>query len=334
MEPLVSIVIPIYNGEKYIESCISSLLNQTHQNLEVILVDDGSQDQSVKVCQQYAQTDNRIKVFCQKNSGVSAARNVGIKHATGKYIMFFDVDDTVEPNVVEDNVKLAEENQADVVMFCFWYYIVDEKRLKENSMEQIFVGSAKEYFDKMLIPTIDNEVFNAPWNKLVRRQLLEDNNLGFDERYTIYEDTIFASELLNIAEKIVVNNKMYYKYFVRSSGNLLSSFCEKYYESVSQLHQNAMHYCSKYENNSKQMTRFHTFYTELVIMHLKQISCNAKLTKERKYQLIDRICNENEFIDALNNSKLGLKKKMMRFIINHKMTGVIYRIYTFRKHFE
>lgn len=333
MKPLVSIVIPIYNGEKYIDSCMEGLLNQTYSNLELIVVNDGSKDTSGELCDRYAQKDSRVKVHHQENKGLSAARNAGIQQATGKYVIFFDVDDTVENNIIEDNVVLAEQNQADVVMFCFWYYNVDKNSLKPNGMKRIFVGNAKEYFDKMLIPTMDNEVFNAPWNKLIRRQLLEEHKLRFDDRYPIYEDIIFASELFGVVNKIVINNQMYYRYFVRSSGSLITRFYERFYDSVAQFHQNAMKYCGKYENNARQITRLNTLYTKLVIMHMKQISCNEQLSKERKYQLLQRICNEDEFIEALANSKFGIKKKMMRFIINQKMYKMIYVIYKIRNAF-
>ncbi len=327
MKPVVSIVIPIYNGEKYIDSCMDSLLNQTYSELELIMVNDGSKDGSAAMCDAYAKKDSRVKVHHQENKGLSAARNAGIRQATGKYVIFFDVDDTVEKTVIEDNVTLAEQNGADVTMFCFWYYDVDTDRLKPNGMDEIFVGDAKEYFDKMLIPTMDNEVFNAPWNKMIRRSLLEENGLYFDERYPIYEDIIFASQLFDIAEKIVINNQMYYKYFVRSSGSLITRFYEKFYDSVSQFHQNAMRYCGKYENNSQQITRFNTLYTKLVITHMKQISCNEELSTERKYQLLERICGEKEFLEALDDSNLGTKKKFMRFIINKKKYKLICSIY-------
>ncbi len=320
MNPVVSIIIPVYNGEKYIDACMECALNQTYKNIEIIAVNDGSKDNSREILDSYAQKDERVKVIHQENKGLSGARNAGIHAASGKYVIFFDVDDTFELTVIEDNIKLAEENQADVVMFCFWYYEVDTKQLKPNAMERLFVGNAKEYFEEYLIPTMDTEVFNAPWNKMIRKELLDSNELYFDTRYPIYEDIIFASNLLNITNKIVVNNQMYYKYFVRSSGSLITRFYETFFNSVTQYYKNAMKYCANYENNEKQKARFAKLYATLTIMHLKQISCRKELSKERKLQLIKRICDDALFRDALRLVRFDVMKKniMKKMILTKK----------------
>ena len=119
----VSIIIPVYNGEKYIRPCISGLRKQTYRNIECILIDDGSTDESGKICDHCAEEDARVRVIHQVNRGVSAARNKGIEEAQGEYILFFDIDDQITESVVEDNLRMAQKNNADVVLFCFWYFI-------------------------------------------------------------------------------------------------------------------------------------------------------------------------------------------------------------------
>ena len=329
MEPLVSIVIPIYNGEKYIINCVNGLKAQTYSNLEIILIDDGSKDQSGAICDAYAKNDDKTVVYHQQNGGLSSARNLGIKNANGKYVIFFDVDDMVDKNIIKDNVELAEENDADLVMFCFWYYNVDKKRLKPNSMSHPFIGTGKQYFDEFLVPTIDHEVFNAPWNKMIRKSILEKYDLWFDTRYPIYEDIIFASNLMPRIDKIVINNQMYYTYFVRSSGSLITKFYETFFESVTQFYKNAMDYCSLYSDNSKQVKRFMTMYSVLVIMHLKQISCQKNLSKIRKYELIERICDDSLFHVALQGAELRFKKRVIRSLINNKKVRLICSLYQF-----
>lgn len=330
MNPEVSIIVPVYNGEKYIDACMECALKQTYENIEIIAVNDGSKDKSKEILDSYAAKDRRLKVIHQENKGLSGARNAGIHAASGKYVIFFDVDDTFEKTVIEDNLRLAEEHKADVVMFCFWYYDVDTEQLKPNAMERLFVGTAKEYFDEYLIPTMETEVFNAPWNKMIRKDLLDENQLYFDTRYPIYEDIIFASNLLNVAEKLVVNNQMYYKYFVRSSGSLITRFYETFFDCVTQYYKNAMRYCEKYENNTKQKVRFAKLYATLTIMHLKQISCRKELSKERKLQLIGRICNDSLFRGALSDVQFDvLKKRVMKKMIlkkNCRLICVCYQI--------
>lgn len=323
MEPKVSIVIPIYNGERYIDDCMECLKGQTYQEIEMILVDDGSTDRSGKMCDAYAKTDRRIKVLHQENGGLSAARNAGIQHATGKYIIFFDVDDEVEADVIRDSVELAEKNRADVVMFGFWYYDVDTKRLIPNQMESSFVGNAEEYFHSFLIPTIDHEVFNAPWNKLIRRSLLVDHQLDFDTGYPIYEDIIFAPKLFMAANQIVVTNRPYYKYFVRSSGSLITRFYDTCFESLTQFYDNAEAYCAQYEDHESQLRRFQLLYVTHVYTHLKQISCRKQLRQQQKLELIKKIVDNERLKGALGNIELKGRKRIIRFLIRNHMCRTI-----------
>ena len=174
----VSIIIPVYNGEKYIRPCISGLRKQTYRNIECILIDDGSTDESGKICDRCAEEDARVRVIHQVNRGVSAARNKGIEEAQGEYILFFDIDDQITESVVEDNLRMAQKNNADVVLFCFWYFIVDKDRKIPNGMQHPFIGDRESYFHEMLIQTIDNEIFNAPWNKMYKKDFLIKKSNG------------------------------------------------------------------------------------------------------------------------------------------------------------
>ena len=165
----VSIIVPIYNGMNYIDNCIANLKAQTYSNLEFVLVDDGSDDGSSDRCDELTRADERFKVIHKENAGPSSARNTGIEAATGDYICFYDVDDDISPSLVEDNIKLATKQDADVLMFSFWYHNLDTGKRSENILGRDFVGNAKEFFDDYLILSIDHEVFNAPWNKLYKR---------------------------------------------------------------------------------------------------------------------------------------------------------------------
>lgn len=331
MIPDVSIIVPIYNGEKYIEDCVRCLLEQTHQNIECILVDDGSRDRTPEMCDYFASLDGRIKVIHQENKGLSMTRNAGIEAATGKYVYFFDVDDKIDSNLVADNYGLAVENNADLVLFGFRYYNVDEDRFVERPLPHRFVGTAQEFFEQYLIQTIDHEVFNAPWNKMIKRELFENSQLRFDTRYPIYEDIIFAALLLQKTGKIVVNHKMYYDYYLKSTGSLLTKFFDNFFDSVSQFYHNAMEYCNLYDNNENQVRRFQKLYSDLTVMHLKQISCQQSLSRNRKYELIERICKDRIFLDAIEQVDYSnnLKKRVVRKLINQGCIGGIYFYYRY-----
>ncbi len=334
MDAKVSIVVPIYNGEKYIENCVKNLLAQTYKNLEFILVDDGSTDNTSKICDLKAMLDPRFVVVHQENGGLSAARNAGTAKATGDYILYYDVDDDITEDLVKDNLELAIENDADVVMYNFWYHNVDENNRIENSYSYDFCGSGDEFFHHCLSKTIKREIFNAPWNKLYRLSFIKENNLKFLPEYPIYEDIIFASNMLQYADKIVVNSRRYYVYYVRSSGSLITKYVDGYFDSVTKFYNNAIKYCNKYDNNQQQINDFSSLYVRLVSTNLKQISCKKDMELREKLSIIRNICDNEDLRSALDWSELEFKRKFVRHFIrtrNAKAICLMYNILGMRK---
>ena len=132
MNPLVSIVIPVYNVEKYLDRCVRSVVRQTYDNLEILLIDDGSPDNCPQMCDAWAQIDTRIRVIHKQNAGLGMARNTGIENATGKYICFFDSDDYIIGDIIEEAVLLAENEKADMVLFGMCAADNDGKILRET----------------------------------------------------------------------------------------------------------------------------------------------------------------------------------------------------------
>lgn len=326
--PLVSIIIPVYNGEKYIEKCKTCMMHQTYKNIEIIVVNDGSRDNSLELLKLWADNDDRVVVVNQENKGLSGARNAGIFRATGKYVFFYDVDDEIIDTTIEDNVSLAEQYNADLVLFCFWYYYVDADELQENTLSDLFVGSKEEFFRNKLIETMDHEIFNAPWNKLVKKSVLDDNSILFDERFPIYEDIVFAPKVLGASSKIVINNKAYYKYYVRSSGSLITRFFENFFESITEYYDQAIKYCNLFSNNDEQIRRMSYLYVVLGIFHIKQISIQPSIDKRKKIKLIDNICNNEKYRDALDLTKLPFRKKIVRALVKGRRSKLCYLLYS------
>ncbi|WP_050008144.1 glycosyltransferase family 2 protein [Butyrivibrio sp. WCE2006] len=325
----VSIIVPIYNGEKYIDNCVKNLKAQSYSDLEFILVDDGSTDKTPQICDDYAIKDERFKVVHQKNGGLSAARNAGTNAATGDYIVYVDVDDDIESNLVEDNVKLAIENDADVVFYSFWYHNLDTGIRTENKYNGYFCGNDEEFFCNKLNDTVDTEVFNAPWNKLYKISFLKENNLIFLPEYPIYEDIIFASKMLQYAKRIVVNPNRYYVYYLRSSGSLLTKYVDGYYDSVTKFYDNSMDYCELHKNNQMQKNKLSNLYIRLVTTNLKQISCREQFSLKEKLNRISYICNYGKFQEALGSDGIEKRKKLIRFLVltkNYIGILVMYRI--------
>jgi len=187
----ISVIVPIYNAEKYLNKCIKSLINQTKKELEFILVNDGSTDSSEEIIKSYK--DKRIKYYKNENQGIGKTRNFGIDKATGKYIMFLDSDDYLVTDACEEMYKKAETENLDLVV-CDFYRIEEDKK-EEIKMPEFKNTTLKKY------PNLLLEINLAPWNKLYKRSLLEKNKIRFVEDLK-YEDAPFVIEAMDKASKI------------------------------------------------------------------------------------------------------------------------------------
>lgn len=334
MEKKISIIIPVYNGENYLEKCIAGILHQTYHNFEAVFVDDGSTDQSLSIIQKYAKIDQRIVWYQQKNAGASAARNTGIQKASGDYIYFCDIDDEVDENLLKDNMKLAQEHQADLVMFCFDYFNLDTNVRIPNGMQKGFCGTKEDFFKSFVENTIEREVINPPWNKLIKRSFLEKHQLLFNVDIYVYEDMDFAIHMLQYAERIVVNPKNYYIYMVRKNGSLITKFQKNCFAGLSQIYQKALDYCGLFQNNEKQLASFANVYVKYSYNYLKQISCEKSLSRKEKYQLIREITTSELFRDALDRIDLQGRKKRMASLIRKDRYRFICFLYQLRKFME
>lgn len=204
----ISIIVPVYNVEKYVEKCIQSLINQSYKNIEIILVDDGSNDRSNKIIDEYAKVDSRILTIHQKNKGFSAARNAGLKVATGEYVGFVDPDDYVDYQMYETMLKKIELNMSDLAVCGF------SKVTELSDKEEIF-----EIKDELLSPKkCVEDLFDfrggyaikpSVWNKLFRRDKIGD--LKFDENIGISEDLKFVVQYILKCNSIVYVKQAFYK---------------------------------------------------------------------------------------------------------------------------
>ena len=207
--PLISIIIPVYNIAAYLPRCLDSVCKQTYPNLEIILIDDGSTDESLKICQNYAQQNPRIRVFHQENKGVSAARNLGLEQLTGDFFAFIDGDDWVVAHCMERLLKLAEDYQADIAQAC-----------SLQQQDDHLPTFTQRVYAKGLVPTQD--VFlNSPfpntsniWAKLYRTSALK--NLRFNPTYALGEDDLFFFEAVQLAKRVAATEEPLYVYCRRS----------------------------------------------------------------------------------------------------------------------
>ena len=215
-EDLVSIIVPVYNVEKFIEKCVKSLMNQSHKDIEIILVDDGSPDQSPEIIDRIAIEDQRVHVIHQQNKGVSAARNAGLQCATGEYVMFVDGDDWIEEKTVEILKELMEKNGADISS------IIKVGHHFESG--ELIIGNSY----KMLLHMLYKSCFEI-WGKLFKRKLFEDIEFPVGK---IHEDLYTLPQIVTKADVIVVYHKGLYNYRHRQDSIMACAAKDYYYDLV------------------------------------------------------------------------------------------------------
>lgn len=224
---LISVIVPVYNVQKYLKKCVESILNQSYSNLEVILIDDGSTDESGQMCDKLRARDKRIKVFHQENKGLSAARNKGIELHTGRYLTFVDSDDYIAKSFIEDLYSIMIENDADLAMCLGQKFYEGEKPKKE-----VFEISLSEVYDSQnaLESMLYRKKINSyAWGKLYKSELF--NTVRFPEG-VLFEDMCTLYKIYAISHKIVFNPARMYYYYQRRGSIVNSEFSKKKIEQI------------------------------------------------------------------------------------------------------
>lgn len=220
-ECVVSIIIPVYNVEKYLRESLDSICNQSYQNIEIIIVNDGSTDSSYEICKEYEKKYYKIKLINQSNQGLSGARNVGLMNATGKYIYFFDSDDVLAQSAIEEMTCFMEHNNLDIVMIeadCFGDLPVN---LNVNQYRHTELSGYKVFLIEDFIKTI--KYINSPvWLFMYRKNLIEDNKLIFYPNI-LHEDELYTTIVISRVKKIGFINKPFFKRRYRKNSIMTSS---------------------------------------------------------------------------------------------------------------
>lgn len=220
----ISVIVPIYNVEQYLEKCIKSICRQSYSNLEIILVDDGSPDHCGEICESWKQEDDRIRVIHKENGGLSDARNAGIEIATGEYLVFIDSDDYIHPNMIEYLYQACEQNQAEIAV-CEYKSVSDayEPDLqKQQVVEHIVLDTPDKKLEYQYEKKID--VCTVAWNKIYRRRLFE--NVRYPKG-KIHEDEFTTYKLFYTAQRIVYIPLELYYYVQRSNSIMGEGFQKK-----------------------------------------------------------------------------------------------------------
>lgn len=305
LERDISIIVPIYNAEKYLDDCVQSVLEQTYVNFELILIDDGSTDGSRKLCEKWCEKDERVRCIDQKHQGVSAARNTGIEEAVGKYLFFLDSDDFIHPQLLEALYRLQEENRTNIATVGFHCIREDEERNSiDCKMEEICVrDSCYLKYDKAMKPKLFASVttrLNAIGGKLILRKAIQ--TVRFDEKISNGEDTLFLFRIIaNGADVTVLFRDWYYYRRAmedRKKAESIASFRNKY---------KVLSYIRDYDIENNRMTD----------------------AKGMEWILLCEMVKWNRGIEQIDNPEW--KEYMERLIAAEKRLWIFSRIDLFRK---
>lgn len=336
-ETILSIIVPVYNGEKSIEKCIRSIQNQVIKNIEIIIVNDGSTDGTYKILESLKEKDKRIRIIDKKNGGVSSARNEGIKASNSKYIGFVDSDDFINENMYEHLIDIANKNNSEVVL-CRYKEIYNDyeknekilpiysesKRLKEEILLKILGNASEKDLSEK------NAIMGSVWRMIFRKDLIYKNNILFNECIDYGEDKLFCIQTLSKSEQINITNDILYN--VKINKNSLSRrYIYKFDEKVD----NLMFECKKIIKETK-FKYYDDEYIEKIFTlmdfenYIYKISNFCK--KDNKIGFIHKLfypyklrtnLNQNNMLSRINPKDLDKRWKIIYFCLKYNLKIIV-----------
>jgi len=320
---LISIIVPIYNSEKTLERCVRSIINQTYKNLEIILINDGSNDNSLNICKDLKKIDDRIKIIDSKNEGVSSARNKGIENALGKYIMFADSDDYVSNVWCESLYSIVDDNNFSICNIYCVDEITKEISVENNLLEEKINFSIEDFFEVYKM-----KLLNQPYNKIYNKDRLNEFNIRFDETLSLGEDLLFNLEYLMKCYRIEIINKRTYYYIKGRDDSLCNKYYFDFYEIQIKLNLKLLE-CLK-SLNCEYVYR-HDFYTGFLFCIINSIrNIYSKNNKQNIVKKIKKSRNilHNKYYDlCLINVDKKIFNKIYWYILKIKSSFLIIAYY-------
>ena len=328
--PKVSIIVPVYNVEKYIDRCLDSLIHQTLKDIEIIIINDGSTDRSFEICEKYAEKDSRIKLYSKENEGLGLTRNYGIKRAAGTYIAFLDSDDYIDKDFYEKLYFNIKKMNNDIVFACIKTKFLDGSigigtipfhkditSAKNVMYSMLHVENIKEY-NKNYMPI-------CVWRSLYKKEIIEKYNIIFEsERKFISEDILFNIDYLMHSKQASFVYDTYY-YYCLNSNSLTTKYKPERFELAIVLYKEIINRLSKYGEYKKVKKGLYGFFLGYVRGAIKQeVFCMQKSKKE-KYIRIKEILNNSYVQEALKQeSNETFRRKTYDLLMKKKKIRCLY----------
>jgi len=329
----VSIIVPVYNAQKTLNKCIDSILRQSFNDFELILINDGSIDNSGTICDRYAEIDHRIKVIHKKNQGVSHTRNIGLENASGKYIQFIDSDDWIEETILEKLISFMVGN-TDIVICGYNRVLMNENiyKIEKEIYAKKVIGIKIEEFLKNFYYYFELEIMNALWNKLFKRELIYKNNIKFNENLSLGEDLLFNIDYIGNCRKITNLDEALYNYVIFNDNKSLSTrFNPKRLEAQLIMYTNIIEILDRFgQCRDENEEYFRKGFSKAIIGSVKNYLNKGPDTREEKRRYLESIYqNQNIMKNISLFGNGGLVKNIIALLMLIKSKNILVSINDF-----
>lgn len=332
-KPLVTVAVAAYNVEKYLRTGIKCIQNQTYSNIEIILVDDGSTDNTSRICDELAIEDKRIRVFHKKNGGLGSARNVGIDNAKGEYIYFFDVDDSIEQNFISDSVEYAQTKKVDMIIYGYYARFSDSLEEEKITVTERTINNNLElknaYCNELLWLKHGN---GFAWNKFYRLSFIKRHNFHFGNQ-RIQQDEPFNMQLYLKLDKVYICPKVYYHYVLYINNNAGSKYIENKEDIITDVYYKFIEFYNKWNlDNNRVLKYIEKRYVNGIfgVVTLNYFHKDCNLTKKQRYEKINKIIHNKELTLVLKRTRIGYCKNPINNIqawaFNNKKVNLLIQI--------
>lgn len=332
---LITVVLPIYNVEKYLDRCINSVVKQTYSNLEILLIDDGSTDNSSAICDEWAKKDERIRVIHKKNQGLGMARNTGIDNASGEYICFFDSDDFIDEKTIEVSYQNGIKYGSDVVLFGVNFADEHGNVLSSFVSPLGEVSYSGEKVQSYFLPELtapdpkgngERMFYMSPCLMLYSTALIKKVNWKFvSERNIISEDVYSLLGLFKFVKTVSVVPQAFY-YYCRNESSLSRRYVEDRFEKTKHFYTETKALCEKLGYSDEIIHRVSKPYLAFTILAMKQEAAAQRSFKENRKRICELVNDETlqEVLSANRKDKVSITRRILFFAIRNKMYSLCY----------
>lgn len=335
----ISIIMPVYNVAEYLPKAIDSVLNQSHKNIELFLVDDGSTDSSGTICDEYASKYSCINALHQKNAGAHHARNSALKLVSGEYVCFFDSDDYIDRNMLEDMLDAALEFKSDLVISGFYIdtYYSSDKYIVLNYVPYTINGleienfNNKEDFRKYSYLNFDRNMFYPPWNKMYKLSYLKEKNISFPITYR--DDFPFVLSVIKDIDNVTYIKKQYYHFLRKRSESETQKYVANLYEKREEEHNEMLSLFSYWglvndEKSNEMISR--RYIDRIVECMVNLFNTECKLSDDEKKETIKNYLNNDNFEHCIRTAQPNkIYLKLIYFILKTKNVSLCFQMAKF-----